>query len=103
MIVQEPGREPVRVFGIYWVDGERFYWVIPYEGYGGLMTLSHKEISVIDSSLSSDLFICKDAAGQDMIMHWAAEDIIDDLADRNPVAMADFLRRITPDSANETE
>jgi len=25
-----------------------------------------------------------------MIMRWAADDIIDDLADRNPVALADF-------------
>lgn len=94
MIVQETGRKPVIVYGIYWVDGERFYWVVPYEGYGGLMSLSNKEVLVIDGSLSSDLFVCKNGAGQDMILHWAAEDIIDDLVDRNPIAMADFLGRL---------
>lgn len=30
-----------------------------------------------------------------MIMRWAADDIIDDLADRNPVALADFWGFIT--------
>ncbi|QOQ74331.1 hypothetical protein IMF22_23040 [Pseudomonas poae] len=94
MIVQETGREPVTVYGVYWIEGERFYWVIPYEGYGGLMSLSHKDISVIDGSLSNDLFFYKDGDGRDMILHWAAEDILDDLVDCNPVAMTDFMSRL---------
>lgn len=29
-----------------------------------------------------------------MILHWAAEDLIEELAERDPQAMAEFLRRI---------
>lgn len=61
MIIREIGREePVHVFGIYWIENELFYWVIPYDGYGGLMSLSDREVNVVDSSLSSDLILCKD-------------------------------------------
>jgi hypothetical protein len=95
MIIQESGRkEPVHVFGIYWKGEERFYWVIPYEGYGGLMVLSDKEVTVIDSSLSSDLILCRDAEGKDMILHWAMEDLIEELSEHDPKAMIEFLRRI---------
>jgi len=95
MIVQEIGREePVQVFGIYWVKSERFYWVIPYNGYGGLMALSDREVNVVDSSLSSDLIFCKDGDGGDIILHWAVEDLIEELVERDPVAMAEFLQRL---------
>ena len=95
MIVREIGRaEPVQVFGIYWVGNERFYWVIPYEGYGGLMALSDREVNIVDSTLSGDLIICKAGDGGDMILHWAAEDLIEELAERDPQAMAEFMRRI---------
>lgn len=97
MIVREIGREdPVQVFGIYWVDNERFYWVIPYDGYGGLMALSEREVDMVDSSLSNDFILCKDGDGDggDMILHWAAEDLIEELVERDPLAMAEFLGRI---------
>lgn len=43
MIVQEIGRDqPVKVFGVYWIDNERFYWVIPYDDYGVFMALSDR-------------------------------------------------------------
>lgn len=95
MIVKEIGREhPVPVYGVYWVGGERYYWVIPYVGYGGLMSLRDRDVTVIDSSLSNDFILCKDGAGDDMILHWAAEDLICDLVERDPIAMAEFLRRL---------
>ncbi|MFY2949934.1 hypothetical protein ACOTH1_21925 [Achromobacter ruhlandii] len=95
MIIKELGREePVQVYGVYWINSERFYWVIPYEGYGGLMALGDKDVKIVDSSLSSDLILCKDGDGPDMILHWAAEGLIDDLAERDPIAMAEFLRRL---------
>jgi len=95
MIVREIGQEkPVQVFGVYWIENERFYWVVPYEGYGGLMALSDREVNVVDSALSSDLVLCKDGSGRDMILHWAAEDLIDQLVDRDPLAMIEFLGRI---------
>nr|WP_243753588.1 hypothetical protein [Pseudomonas koreensis] len=95
MIVREIGREePVQVFGIYWIESERFYWVIPYDGYGGLMSLSDREVNVVDSSLSNDLILCKDGEGGDMILHWAAEDLIEELVERDPKAMAEFLERM---------
>ncbi|WP_342651540.1 hypothetical protein [Pseudomonas sp. REB1044] len=95
MIVREIGREnPVQVFGIYWVGNERFYWVIPYKGYSGLMALSDREVVMIDSSLSSEFILCKDGDGSDMILHWAAEDLIEELVGGDPLAMVEFLRRI---------
>ncbi|WP_256223159.1 MULTISPECIES: hypothetical protein [unclassified Pseudomonas] len=95
MIIREIGREePVQVFGIYWIENERFYWVIPYDGYGGLMALSDRDVDVLDSSLSSDLILCKDGGGGDMILHWAAEDLIEELVERDPLAMDEFLERI---------
>ncbi|MBI6910334.1 hypothetical protein [Pseudomonas palleroniana] len=95
MIIREIGREePVKVFGIYWIENERFYWVIPYDGYCGLMALSDREVNVVDSSLSSDLILCKDGGGRDMILHWAAEDLIEELVERDPLAMVEFLERI---------
>lgn len=95
MIIREIGREePVEVFGIYWIENERFYRVIPYDGYGGLMALSDREVNVVDSSLSSDLILCKDGGGGDMILHWAAEDLIEELVERDPLAMVEFLARI---------
>lgn len=95
MIIREIGREePVEVFGIYWIENERFYWVIPYDCYGGLMALSDREVNVVDSSLSSDLILCKDGGGGDMILHWAAEDLIEELVERDPLAMVEFLARI---------
>lgn len=95
MIVREVGRdEPVQVFGIYWIENERFYWVIPYDGYSGLMALSDREVNVVDSSLSSDFIFCKDGAGGDMILHWAAEDLIEKLVECDPLAMVEFLERI---------
>ena len=101
MIVREIGREePVQVFGIYWIRNERFYWVIPYDGYGGLMALSESEVNVLDSSLSSDLILCKDRDEGDMIVHWAAEDLIEELVERDPLAMAEFLERIKNHRAN---
>lgn len=95
MIIREIGREePVQVFGIYWIENERFYWVIPYDGYSGLMALSDREVNVVDSSLSSDLILCKDGGGGDMILHWAAADLIEELVERDPLAMVEFLERI---------
>ena len=95
MIIREVWRkDSVQVFGVYWVGKERFYWVIPYEGYGGLMALSDREIDVVDPALSNELVLCKDGDGGDMILHWAAVDLIDELVERDPLAMIEFLGRI---------
>lgn len=58
------------------------------------MVLSDREVNVVDSSLSSDLILCKDGGGGDMILHWAAEGLIEELVERDPRAMAEFLERI---------
>ena len=58
------------------------------------MALSDREVNVVDSSLSSDLILCKDGGGGDMILHWAAEDLIEKLVERDPLAMVEFLERI---------
>jgi len=76
------------------MDNERFYWVISYDDYGGFMALSDREVNVLDSDLSSDFILCKDRAGLNMILHWAAVDLIDELSERDPQTVAEFLGRI---------
>lgn len=97
MRVLEKGRgEPVEVYGIYWLDGERVYWVIPYEGYEGLKTLRERDSTVIDPQLS-DLFVLrKNDAGEDLFLHWAADedDLIYALIENDPSAMLEFKRRL---------
>ncbi|MFJ9992558.1 hypothetical protein ACIQSO_17660 [Pseudomonas putida] len=58
------------------------------------MALSDREVNVIDSSLSNDPILCKDGGGGDMILHWAAEDLLEKLVERDPLAMVEFLERI---------
>ncbi|MEA5674287.1 hypothetical protein VA602_23495 [Pseudomonas sp. MH2] len=55
------------------------------------MALSDREVNVIDSSLSNDPILCKDGGGGDMILHWAAEDLLEKLVERDPLAMVEFL------------
>lgn len=43
------------------------------------------------------LILCKDADGADMILHWATQDLIEDLVERDRLAMVEFLRRINTD------
>lgn len=96
MIIREIVRqEPVQVFGVYWAENERFYWVIPYDGYGGLMSLSEKEVVVVDSFLSSYFMLCRDRDGGDIILHWAVEALIEKLVDRDPLAMVELLEHIS--------
>lgn len=81
------------VIGIYWINGKRYYWVIPHEGYQGFLAASEDNCIIIDSFLSSDMIIYKGDDGRDTILHWAAEDLLEDLVDHDPKAMAEFLRR----------
>lgn len=86
--------DPVRVYGVYWVGGERYFWIIPYVGYGGFLSVSEKEVSVVDDVVPSDFVVCKDGEGKDMLIHWAAEDLLHGLVEHDPVAMDEFLMRL---------
>lgn len=95
MMILENGRDtPVVVYGIYWKGSNRYYWVIPYEGYGGFLSVNEKDARLIDSSFASTYLLCKDGDGADMILHWAAEDLLENLVDCEPSAMEEFQRRL---------
>ena len=49
------GRE-IEVFGIYWNDGVRVYFVIPYDGYEGFLALNEKETEIVDPRIK-DVFV----------------------------------------------
>lgn len=97
MLIKENNRENIiEVYGVYWIKTERIYWVIPYDGYEGFITLSEKETTVIDSSFKDTFVLRKNDAGEDLFLHWAADkgDLIYDLIEHDPEAMKEFKRRI---------
>lgn len=49
---------------------------------------------MLNSDLSRDFILCKDGDGLNMILHWAAVDLIDELSERDPQTVAEFLGRI---------
>ena len=46
------------MYGIYWVNAQRMYFVIPYEGYEGFLVMSEFETEVIDSQLE-EVFVLR--------------------------------------------
>lgn len=96
MLVQANDRDkPVEVYGVYWIDDERIYWVIPYENYEGFITLSERESTVVDSQVNN-FFLRKNDANEDIFLHWAADkdNLIYDLIEHDPEAMKEFRRRL---------
>lgn len=90
------GRE-LEVFGIYWNDeGMRLYFVVPYDGYNGFLVLNEKETQIIDPEIRDVFVIRKNDAGNDLLLHWAADkdNLIYDLIDHDPIAMEEFKRRL---------
>lgn len=98
MLILEKGRKtPAEVYGVYWCDGERVYWVIPYQGYEGFITVSERDCDLIDHKLSASFVLRKNDAGDDLLLHWAADkgDLIYGLLDHEPDAMREFMDRLS--------
>ena len=98
MLVKANDRDkPVEVYGIYWVNNERIYWVIPYAGYEGFATLSECESTIIDPHIDEVFVMRKNDANKDLLLHWAADknDLIYDLIEHDPEAMKEFKRRLS--------
>ena len=89
------GRE-IEVFGIYWNDGVRVYFVIPYDGYDGFLALNEKETQVVDPRINDVFVLRKNDGGNDLFLHWAADkdDLIYDLVEHDTEAMKEFKRRL---------
>ena len=92
-VKMQDGGDSSEVLGIYWINGKRYYWVIPYEGYEGFLAVSEDNCIITDSFLSADMIICKGDDGRDTILHWAAHDLLEDLVDHDIGAMREFLKR----------
>lgn len=83
------------VYGIYWVDRVKYFLVQFNDGFCGLRPLTHPKCEIIDPSI--DNFIWTDSdAGKDFFLHKAAleGDLIDDLIEHMPEAVAEFERRL---------
>ena len=84
------------VYGVYWIDGCRYYLYIPYEEYTGVSTLKEEECDLIDPELIQPFVLRKNDYGGDFLLHQAAHegDLIKDLIEHDPDAMAEFKRRL---------
>ncbi len=87
------GDNSIEVLGIYWVNGKKYYWIIPYKGYPGFLAVSEDDCRVIDSSMSRDMVAYEYDDGSESILHWAAHDLLEDLVEHDARAMTEFLRR----------
>lgn len=103
MKIIEKGREkPVEVYAIYWVNnpalkmhGRRIHLIIPYEGFGGLMTVNEDDCEVFDARIDG-FVLKKDDYGGDILLHWAVEkdNLINALIEHDPRAIDELHRRL---------
>lgn len=104
MKIIEKGRDtPVEVYAIYWVNnpalkmhGRRIHLVIPYEGFGGLMTVSEDDCEVFDARIDG-FVLKKDDYDGDILIHWSIEkdNLINALIEHDPSAIDEFQRRLS--------
>ena len=90
----ETGDE-LEVYGIYWVYGVKYFYVIFNNGYCGLGPLKQEKCDIIDRSI--DNFILVEAGDStDILLHKAAfeDGLLDDLIEHMPDAVAEFKRRL---------
>lgn len=89
--------QEIEVYGIYWSEGKRLYFVIPYEGYEGFLAIDEKESEIVDPTLKDTFVLRKDDAGGDLFLHWAADkdNLIYDLIEHDPAAMTEFKKRLS--------
>ena len=83
------------VYGIYWSDDSRYFLVIDMPDEWGLCALKNSKCEIIDPSINN--FVWTDSnAGKDFFLHRAAfeANLIDDLIEHMPEAMAEFKRRL---------
>ena len=85
----------VEVYAIYWLDNVRYHLIIPYMGYGGLITVNESKCEVLDPSVDG-FILTKSGSGSDMFIHWATEKdaLLDRMIDHDPQAMEEFERRL---------
>ncbi len=102
MRIREKGREnDVEVYALYWAEyrgkRQRYYLVIPYEGYEGLSAVPESESELIDPNLEATFVLRKGDYGGDLIIHSAAneDDLVYGLLDHDPEAMRIFLDRLS--------
>lgn len=87
--------QELEVYGVYWNDSVRVYFVIPAENYDGFLAINEKDSQLVDPILNG-FVLRKDDMGTDMFLHWAADkdDLIYDLIEHDPEAMKEFKRRL---------
>jgi hypothetical protein len=83
------------VYGIYWADGVRYFLVIDFPDECGLCALNNSKCDIIDASIDNFVFT-KASDGTDFFLHKAAfeSDLVDDLIEHIPEAVAEFERRL---------
>ena len=97
--IRNPGKpsygKELDVYGVYWNDGIRVYFVIPTKDYNGFLAINEKDSELTDSLLNG-FVLRKDDMGTDMFLHWAADkdNLIYDLIEHDPEAMKEFKRRL---------
>lgn len=93
MIVQEKdSSESVAVHAIYWIDGKRYYLVIPYQGFEGLDVLSKDDCIVLDQRIGNE-FVLYENNGVDILVNKALleNDLLSRAIDFEPGAIDEYL------------
>ena len=83
------------VYGIYWVDRVKYFYVQFNDGYCGLGPLKQNECDIIENSIHN-FVLTETGSGRDFFLHKAAFEgnLIDDLIEHMPEAVAEFERRL---------
>jgi hypothetical protein len=98
--LNDPLERVLEVYAIYWISGIRYCYVIPADNYYGFMSVREDKCRIIDP-LISGFVLRKSGAGDDMIVHWAAEkgDLLDKLIDPPDFeAVVELRRRLTEEN-----
>jgi hypothetical protein len=87
--------EEYEVYGIYWVDREKYFLVQFNDGYCGLGPLKYNECDITDASIHN-FVLTEQSNGSDFFLHKAAFEggLLDDLIEHMPEAVAEFERRL---------
>jgi hypothetical protein len=92
---EDSSGDEYEVYGIYWRDRIKYFYVQFNDGYCGLGPLTQNECDVIDPSI--DNFILVDNVDvKDFFLHKAAFEggLLDDLIEHIPEAVEEFERRL---------
>ena len=99
MIVKDKNKEHpeiLKVYGIYEIQGELYYYVRPYL-YDGLLVMRHSEVEVLDNSINNFVFDYDERGFLLRSKIIENNDFLENLSECDPKAFAEFAKIIAID------